>query len=56
MSDVCHDCRSLTLKADDQGYGFVLQGSAPVFIQKIQPGGMAEKAGLKEGDFIMTVS
>jgi S1-C subfamily serine protease len=51
-----HPVRSLTLRSDDQGYGFVLQGSAPVFIHKIQPGGMADKAGLKEGEIIVNVS
>lgn len=54
--DVADGCRSLTLRADDCGYGLVLQGSAPVFVQRVQAGGAAEKAGLREGDFIMTVS
>ena len=48
--------RSMTLKAGDGGYGFTLQGSAPVVVQRVEAGSVAEKAGLRGGDVIMEVT
>ncbi|XP_032323687.1 rhophilin-1 isoform X1 [Camelus ferus] len=38
------------------GFGFTLRGDSPVLIAAVVPGGQAEAAGLKEGDYIVSVN
>uniref|UniRef100_A0A8C0VZQ8 Rhophilin-1 n=1 Tax=Castor canadensis TaxID=51338 RepID=A0A8C0VZQ8_CASCN len=38
------------------GFGFTLRGDSPVLIAAVIPGGQAEAAGLKEGDYIVSVN
>ncbi|XP_055482400.1 rhophilin-1 isoform X1 [Psammomys obesus] len=38
------------------GFGFTLRGDSPVLIAAVVPGGQAESAGLKEGDYIASVN
>lgn len=38
------------------GFGFTLRGDSPVLIAAVVPGGQAEAAGLKEGDYIVAVN
>lgn len=38
---------SLQVKSDAVGFGFVVRGSSPVYIQTIDPKGPAAAAGLK---------
>ncbi|XP_052603996.1 rhophilin-1 isoform X2 [Peromyscus californicus insignis] len=38
------------------GFGFTLRGDSPVLIAAVAPGGQAESAGLKEGDYIVSVN
>ncbi|XP_003510485.1 rhophilin-1 isoform X2 [Cricetulus griseus] len=38
------------------GFGFTLRGDSPVLIAAVVPGGQAESAGLKEGDYIVSVN
>lgn len=37
-------------------FGFTLRGDSPVLIAAVVPGGQAESAGLKEGDYIVSVN
>ncbi|CAH6791029.1 Rhpn1 [Phodopus roborovskii] len=37
-------------------FGFTLRGDSPVLITAVVPGGQAESAGLKEGDYIVSVN
>ncbi|KAM5280706.1 rhophilin-1 [Ctenodactylus gundi] len=37
------------------GFGFTLRGDSPVLIAAVVPGGQAAAAGLKEGDYIVSV-
>ncbi|KAM9627029.1 rhophilin-1 [Trichechus inunguis] len=38
------------------GFGFTLRGDSPVLIAAVIPGGQAAAAGLKEGDYIVSVN
>ncbi|XP_010637554.1 rhophilin-1 isoform X4 [Fukomys damarensis] len=38
------------------GFGFTLRGDSPVLIAAVVPGGQAAAAGLKEGDYIVSVN
>ncbi|XP_037022635.2 rhophilin-1 isoform X5 [Artibeus jamaicensis] len=38
------------------GFGFTLRGDSPVLIAAVIPGGHAEAAGLREGDYIVSVN
>ncbi|CAO2602016.1 Rhpn1 [Lemmus lemmus] len=38
------------------GFGFTLRGDSPVLIAAVVPGSQAESAGLKEGDYIVSVN
>ncbi|XP_006879497.1 PREDICTED: rhophilin-1 [Elephantulus edwardii] len=38
------------------GFGFTLRGDSPVLITAVIPGGQAAEAGLKEGDYIVSVN
>ncbi|XP_055288184.1 rhophilin-1 isoform X5 [Moschus berezovskii] len=44
------------LSRGEEGFGFTLRGDAPVLIAAVVPGGRAAKAGLKEGDYIVSVN
>ncbi|XP_065843095.1 FERM and PDZ domain-containing protein 3-like [Oscarella lobularis] len=48
--------RSITVNAGPKGFGFVLKGSAPVFVRATSPGGAAEEAGIREGDVILKIN
>ncbi|XP_060080140.1 delphilin-like [Ylistrum balloti] len=37
-------------------FGFVIKGNNPVFIETVDPGGAAERAGLQPGDLIMKLN
>lgn len=37
-------------------FGFVIKSSCPAFIESIDPGGAAEKAGLLAGDYIIKLN
>ncbi|CAK6438997.1 unnamed protein product [Pipistrellus nathusii] len=43
------------LARGDGGFGFTLRGDAPVLIAAVDPGGRAAAAGLREGDYIVSV-
>ncbi|XP_062935364.1 rhophilin-1 [Cynocephalus volans] len=38
------------------GFGFTLRGDSPVLVAAVDPGGRAAAAGLKEGDYIVSVN
>ncbi|KAM4865321.1 rhophilin-1 isoform 2-T2 [Thomomys bottae] len=40
----------------EHGFGFTLRGDSPVLIAAVTAGGQAEAAGLKEGDYIVSVN
>ncbi|XP_007954327.1 rhophilin-1 [Orycteropus afer afer] len=40
----------------EEGFGFTLRGDSPVLIAAVIPGGRAAAAGLKEGDYIVSVN
>ncbi|XP_045417299.1 rhophilin-1 isoform X3 [Lemur catta] len=40
----------------ESGFGFTLRGDSPVLIAAVIPGGQAAAAGLKEGDYIVSVN
>ncbi|XP_076260379.1 GTP-Rho-binding protein rhophilin isoform X1 [Rhynchophorus ferrugineus] len=40
----------------DDGFGFSVRGDAPVNIAVVEPGSLAEFAGVKEGDFIVSIA
>ncbi|XP_069455713.1 rhophilin-1 isoform X5 [Ovis canadensis] len=44
------------LSRGDGGFGFTLRGDSPVLIAAVVPGGRAAEAGLKEGDYIVSVN
>uniref|UniRef100_F6RKI8 Rhophilin Rho GTPase binding protein 1 n=1 Tax=Monodelphis domestica TaxID=13616 RepID=F6RKI8_MONDO len=44
------------LTRGEGGFGFTLRGDSPVLIAAVIPGGRAEAAGLKEGDYIVSVN
>ncbi|XP_060978764.1 rhophilin-1 [Dama dama] len=44
------------LSRGEGGFGFTLRGDSPVLIAAVVPGGRAAEAGLKEGDYIVSVS
>ncbi|KAK7502340.1 hypothetical protein BaRGS_00006293, partial [Batillaria attramentaria] len=41
---------------EDGSFGFVVKGCNPAFIESVDPGGPAEKAGLQDGDFIIKLN
>nr|KAF6326645.1 rhophilin Rho GTPase binding protein 1 [Pipistrellus kuhlii] len=43
------------LARGEGGFGFTLRGDAPVLIAAVNPGGRAAAAGLREGDYIVSV-
>ncbi|XP_038616274.1 rhophilin-1 isoform X1 [Tachyglossus aculeatus] len=44
------------LAKGESGFGFTLRGDSPVLIAGVIPGGCAAAAGLKEGDYIVSVN
>ncbi|KAI4581788.1 hypothetical protein MJG53_009313 [Ovis ammon polii x Ovis aries] len=44
------------LSRGEGGFGFTLRGDSPVLIAAVVPGGRAAEAGLKEGDYIVSVN
>ncbi|KAH0617376.1 hypothetical protein JD844_015469 [Phrynosoma platyrhinos] len=50
-----HPPRTVHLVRGENGFGFTLRGDAPVLIAGVIAGGCAAEAGLKEGDYIVSV-
>ncbi|KAJ1194694.1 hypothetical protein NDU88_003980 [Pleurodeles waltl] len=48
--------RRAHLVRGESGFGFTLRGDSPVLIAGVVPGGCADEAGLKEGDYIVSVN
>ncbi|XP_065581699.1 rho guanine nucleotide exchange factor 12-like [Artemia franciscana] len=48
--------RVLEIIKDSKGFGFVVAGDKPVFIQSLREGGAAERAGLMKNDVIIKVN
>ncbi|KAK2713559.1 hypothetical protein QYM36_009438 [Artemia franciscana] len=48
--------RVLEIIKDSKGFGFVVAGDKPVFIQSVREGGAAERAGLMKNDVIIKVN
>lgn len=46
----------MVVRRDEQGYGLILSGDKPVFVQTVKPGGAASRAGVKENDIITKVN
>lgn len=44
------------MDSDSVGYGFVLRGEGPTFVQTVDPTGPAAKSGLKVGHIIQGVN
>nr|XP_020667496.1 rhophilin-1 isoform X1 [Pogona vitticeps] len=50
-----HPPRTVHLVRGENGFGFTLRGDSPVLIAGVIPGGCAAEAGLKEGDYIVSI-
>ncbi|XP_065563903.1 uncharacterized protein LOC136029437 isoform X6 [Artemia franciscana] len=48
--------RVLEIIKDSKGFGFVVAGDKPVFVQSVREGGAAERAGLMKNDVIIKVN
>ncbi|KAI4899139.1 hypothetical protein NFI96_013237, partial [Prochilodus magdalenae] len=48
--------RHLCLVREEEGLGLTLRGDSPVLVAGVLPGGSAAEAGLREGDYIVTVN
>ncbi|XP_029448035.1 rhophilin-1 isoform X2 [Rhinatrema bivittatum] len=48
--------RRARLERGERGFGFTLRGDSPVLIAGVLPGSCAAEAGLKEGDYIVSVN
>ncbi|KAM6148260.1 rhophilin-1 [Rhynchocyon petersi] len=46
----------VTVTRGEEGFGFTLRGDSPVLIAAVIPGGRAAAAGLKEGDYIVSLN
>uniref|UniRef100_A0A8C3T4J1 Rhophilin Rho GTPase binding protein 1 n=1 Tax=Chelydra serpentina TaxID=8475 RepID=A0A8C3T4J1_CHESE len=51
-----HPARRVHLARGENGFGLTLRGDSPVLIAGVIPGGCASEAGLKEGDYIVSVN
>ncbi|NXF13364.1 RHPN1 protein, partial [Smithornis capensis] len=51
-----YPARRVHLRRGENGFGFTLRGDSPVLIAGVIPGGCAAEAGLKEGDYIISVN
>ncbi|XP_060631950.2 rhophilin-1 isoform X2 [Anolis sagrei] len=50
-----HPPRTVRLVRGENGFGFTLRGDSPVLIAGVIAGGCAAEAGLKEGDYIVSI-
>ncbi|XP_054841072.1 rhophilin-1 [Eublepharis macularius] len=50
-----HPPRTVHLVRGEKGFGFTLRGDSPVLIAGVVAGGCAAEAGLKEGDYIVSI-
>ncbi|KAM3922985.1 DEP domain-containing mTOR-interacting protein-like [Leptodactylus fuscus] len=48
--------KKLTVVGDDLGWGFVVRGNGPCHVQALDPGGPAQRAGMKIRHFIKSVN
>ncbi|XP_030046093.1 rhophilin-1 [Microcaecilia unicolor] len=48
--------RTARLERSERGFGFTLRGDSPVLIAGVVPGSCAAEAGLKEGDYIVSIN
>nr|XP_014342409.1 PREDICTED: DEP domain-containing mTOR-interacting protein-like [Latimeria chalumnae] len=48
--------KTLTIVGDDVGWGFVVRGGRPCYIQAVDPGGPAAAAGMKVRQFVFAVN
>jgi len=48
--------RVIKIDSDSVGYGFVLRGEGPAYVQTVDPSGPAAKSGLKVGHIVQTVN
>ncbi|XP_032876306.1 rhophilin-1 [Amblyraja radiata] len=48
--------RDVDLEKSEKGFGFTLRGDSPVLIAGVVPDGSADKAGLGEGEYIVSVN
>ncbi|OQV23994.1 putative DEP domain-containing mTOR-interacting protein [Hypsibius exemplaris] len=46
----------IQVESDAVGYGFVLRGASPCYIQTVDPDGPAHKAGVKVGQYLYSVN
>ncbi|XP_026571787.1 rhophilin-1 [Pseudonaja textilis] len=51
-----HPIRTVLLVRGANGFGFTLRGDSPVLVAGIIAGGCAAEAGLKEGDYIVSIN
>ncbi|KAM3841026.1 rhophilin-1 isoform 2-T2 [Vipera latastei] len=51
-----HPTRTVHLLRGANGFGFTLRGDSPVLVAGIIAGGCAAEAGLKEGDYIVSIN
>lgn len=54
----CLLCREVTLTKSDEFkyFGFTARGSNPVFLNMVDPGGLADSMTVKEGDHVLAVN
>jgi len=48
--------RTIRIDSDSVGYGFVLRGEGPTYVQTVDPTGPAAQSGLRVGHIIQTVN